>query len=105
MSLTDLKKQSGRTKKEKVSVDEFIEQANLYAKGKSPPIDKKRVLKKGRNYKNATFTLAPVQIEQLNSLAKNSGLSKSHIVRLLITELAKENDLTIDALLDHIERT
>ena len=105
MSLTDLKKQSGRTKKEKVSVDEFIEQANLYAKGKSPSLDKKRVLKKGRNYKNATFTLSPVQIEQLNAIAKNSGLSKSHILRLLISELAKENDLTIESLLDHIERT
>ncbi len=102
MSLIDLKKGHGNNRKKKISVDEFIEQANLYAQGKDTTLDKSRHIKKGRKYKNATFTLSPDHIKQLDALSKQSGLSKSYILRLLIAELAEGDDLTIDSLLDHI---
>lgn len=103
MSLIDLKKNSGNNKKQKISVEEFIEQANLYAKGKTTTCDKKRQIKKGRRFKNATFTLSPNHIKQLDELSKQSGLSKSYILRLLIAELAQGEGLSLDALLEHIE--
>ncbi|WP_372769506.1 ribbon-helix-helix protein, CopG family [Pseudoalteromonas sp.] len=103
MSLIDLKKNKSRNQKEKISVDEFIEQANLYAQGKCSNLDKKRHLKKGRKFKNATFTLSPDHIKQLDEISKKSGLSKSYILRLLIHELAQGDELTLDELIDHIE--
>lgn len=103
MSLIDLKKNEGRNQKEKISVDEFIDQANLYAQGKSNTHDNKRHIKKGRKFKNATFTLSPNHIKQLDEISKSSGLSKSYILRLLINELAQGDDLSLDALLDHID--
>lgn len=103
MSLIDLKKGNSNSRKKKLSVDEFIEQANLYAQGKDPLLDNARHTKKGRKYKNATFTLSHEHIKQLDALAKRSGLAKSHILRLLISELANGDNLTIEALLAHFE--
>ena len=103
MSLNDLKKQKPSVKKEKVSIDQFIEQANDYAKGKLTSKNSHSVRK--RNFRNATFSLSPKQIEQLATLSQNSGICKSRIIRLLINMLAEGNDLTLEKLLDHLEHT
>jgi len=85
MSLTDLKKKKGRKQKPKLSVDEFINDAEAYARGKSV-IESAAPEAHGhhRNFKLATFTLSPTSIEQLNLLAKKSGVAKSRLIRIMI---------------------
>lgn len=120
MSLTDLKKSKDRpsTKdsvKEQFTIDEFIADADNYAKG-SPQIvssenhgkmnlkqaihDAKRLIEQkksaelqGKPFRRATFTLSENAIEQLQKLSEETDLAKSHIIRILINELSnKEQD-------------
>lgn len=85
MSLSDLKKKKELKPKAVLSVDEFIEDAAAYAKGKSiigtADSDSRH---HHRNFKNATFTLGFENIAQLTLLSEKTGLAKSRIVRLLI---------------------
>jgi len=108
MSLADLKRKAAAKKRKKVDIDDFIEDAASYAKGKSIlgsntnetiSVDKKRQ----RNFKNATFTLSPSHIEQLNDLAEHSGFAKSRILRLLIEQLAEGNNSELNELLANLE--
>ena len=90
MSLTDLKKKDEPKPKPKLSVDEFIDGANAYAKGKSiSESHKAKTTHQHRNFKSATFTLTPANIEQLNQLSKSSGLAKSKLIRIMIENAAK----------------
>ena len=91
MSLNDLKKKGPKKPKPKLSVEEFIDDATAYAKGKSV-IDGNSAPKntRCRNYKNATFTLAPTNIEHLNQLAESTGLAKSRLIRLMIEQAMDE---------------
>lgn len=88
MSLTDLKRKNSGKKKPKLSVEEFINDASAYAKGKSvfeqAPSESNSTT--ASNFKNATFTLTHVQIDKLTELSEQSGISKSRIVRLLIDQ-------------------
>ena len=94
MSLSDLKKKKSPDHKRTLSVDEFIDDAKAYAKGKSViNNDKSKV--STRKFKNATFTLSPDNIQQLADLSEKSGIAKSKIVRLLIEH---QYDLSIEAL-------
>jgi len=108
MSLADLKRKALAKKRKKIDIDDFIEDASSYAQGKSilvpnlaenHTIDKKR----HRNFKNATFTLSPSHIEQLNELAEHSGFAKSRILRLLIEQLANGKNSDLNALLESLE--
>ncbi|WP_448212505.1 ribbon-helix-helix protein, CopG family [Colwellia sp. MEBiC06753] len=117
MSLTDLKKGQGKAvKKKKFTVDEFISDAENYAKG-TPQLVKrgeqeapnalnldqaiafaeKKVAEKeqskesNRPFRHATFTLSEDAIAQLNELARESNLAKSHIIRILIEHLASQD--------------
>ncbi|MFD2167368.1 hypothetical protein ACFSJY_14030 [Thalassotalea euphylliae] len=118
MSLTDLKKGKGKAvKKKRFTVDEFISDAENYAKG-VPEIVKrggqettgskldldqaiafaeKKVAEKelqkesNRPFRHATFTLSEDAIEQLNALAKDSKLAKSHIIRILIDHMSSQD--------------
>lgn len=113
MSLADLKKaNSNNGKKRKFTVDEFIDDAENYAKGvpeivttgkdnklavqkavglaKKAKAEKKSVQKK--LYRHATFTFNEQTFKQLNDIAKESKLAKSHILRILIAELAEQDD-------------
>lgn len=111
MSLTDLKKsKDSKITKEQFSVDDFIADADNYAKG-APQIvsndgrgkmnlkqaihDAKRMIaqkqatdKAHKPFRRATFTLSENTIEQLQHLAEDTDLAKSHIIRILIDELS-----------------
>ncbi|MCH4293708.1 MULTISPECIES: ribbon-helix-helix domain-containing protein [Shewanella] len=95
MSLTDLKRKKPKLDRDKISVEDFIEDANNYALGRPTIIDEE-----GRNlriklgldksttkvYRHATFSLTTKSIEQLDDLAKQTGIAKSKLLRILIKE-------------------
>lgn len=128
MSLTDLKKNKDRANskenvKEQFTIDEFIADADNYAKG-SPQIvsnenhgkmnlkqaihDAKQLIERkkvvnmqGKPFRRATFTLSENTIEQLQKLSEGADLAKSHIIRILIDELSnKEQDDQIKKLFE-----
>lgn len=121
MSLTDLKKGAkGKGDKveqdKKFTVDDFINDADNYAKGvpqlvssAAAPAGKQlqeleldqaldiaeqqhvRSKRKGdKPFRHATFTLSEQAIKQLSELAEETKLAKSHILRILINELASD---------------
>jgi len=117
MSLTDLKKNKDRSNskenvKEQFTIDEFIADADNYAKG-SPQIvsnenhgkmnlkqaihdakllieRKKAASMQEKPFRRATFTLSENTIEQLQTLSEGADLAKSHIIRILIDELSNK---------------
>ncbi|PCH95821.1 MAG: hypothetical protein COB83_07545 [Gammaproteobacteria bacterium] len=117
MSLTDLKKSKDRSNskenvKEQFTIDEFIADADNYAKG-SPQIvsnenhgkmnlkqaihdakllieRKKSTEMQGKPFRRATFTLSENTIAQLQKLSAGTDLAKSHIIRILIDELSNK---------------
>jgi hypothetical protein len=117
MSLTDLKKSKDRANskenvKEQFTIDEFIADADNYAKG-SPQIvsnenhgkmnlkqaihDAKQLIERRkaanlqeRPFRRATFTLSENTIEQLQKLSEGADLAKSHIIRILVDELSSK---------------
>jgi hypothetical protein len=128
MSLTDLKKSKDRPHskenvKEHFTVDEFIADADNYAKG-APQIvssenhgkmnlkqaihDAKRLIERKKSadtqthpFRRATFTLSEDTIEQLTQLSEGTDLARSHIIRILIDELSnKEQDDQIKKLFE-----
>lgn len=129
MSLIDLKKNKDRPNakeenvKEHFTIDEFIADADNYAKG-SPQIvsnenhgkmnlkqaihdakmlieRKKSAENQGKPFRRATFTLSETTIEQLKTLSEGTDLAKSHIIRILIDELSnKEQKEQIEKLFD-----
>lgn len=111
MSLTDLKKTTqGNKKKREFTVDEFIADAENYALGhpeivnsdntKNVSIEQailaakqqlaSKKMKGNKPFRHATFTLSEQAIIQLQNLAKETKLAKSHIIRILINELCDE---------------
>ncbi|GLX82144.1 replication protein RepA [Thalassotalea eurytherma] len=101
MSLTDLKKSAVKRKdaKKAVNVDDFIEDALNYAKGKPQVVSASSsasiaVKKVKKNYRHATFTLNEQAINQLQYLADETKLAKSHIIRIL---LDSDEDKTLKA--------
>ncbi|PCI52515.1 MAG: hypothetical protein COB45_12640 [Gammaproteobacteria bacterium] len=128
MSLTDLKKSKDRPHskenvKEHFTIDEFIADADNYAKG-APQIvsnenhgkmnlkqaihDAKRLIErkkssgvKSKPFRRATFTLSENTIAQLKQLSEGTDLAKSHIIRILIDELSnKEQEEQIKKLFE-----
>ena len=114
MSLSDLKKsKDGPRKKKQFTVDEFIADAENYAQGQPKIVSREHdelslqqaVLaakahaarqdensaEGGRRFRPATFTLSEAAIEQLQALAHDSQLAKSHIIRILIDELCNKD--------------
>ena len=114
MSLRDLKKsKDGPKKKKQFTVDEFIADAENYAQGKPAIVSRehdelslqqailaakehvdrkeKATTEEARRFRHATFTLSEAAIEQLQELAIDSKLAKSHIIRILIDELCNKD--------------
>lgn len=119
MSLSDLKKsKKAQTKKRDFTIDEFIEDADNYAKGvpqlvsaESDKVDNvaaaidmakahRAKSDSAKPFRHATFTLSEESIVALNELAARSDLAKSHIIRILISELStKDKEEQISRLL------
>jgi hypothetical protein len=126
MSLSDLKKSNqGKSQKKQFTVDEFISDAENYAKGapeivsgdRSQTLDlrdaiaaakqfevkqrtERRKSAESKPFRHATFTLSEEAIQQLQELAVDSNLAKSRIIRILIDELCnKEQQDKINKLL------
>ncbi|WDE05568.1 hypothetical protein SG34_001065 [Thalassomonas viridans] len=99
MSLTDLKKsKKTAVKKKNFTVDEFISDAENYAKGRPGLVSGEQDLTREQDvappaskpFRHATFTLSEEAIEQLQTLARESKLAKSHIIRILIADLGSK---------------
>ncbi len=111
MSLTDLKKTThGKQKKRSFTVDEFIADAENYALGHPEIVNsdetknvcieqaiiaakqhlKNKDASQNKPFRHATFTLSEQAIGQLQNLAKDTKLAKSHIIRILINELCDQ---------------
>jgi hypothetical protein len=120
MSLSDLKKsKDGNNKKRQFTVDEFISDAENYAKGapeivsrdknnqlnlaqavlaaqqyvadKKADKEQKSTTNKKKPFRHATFTLSEEAIIQLSELSIDTKLAKSHILRILIDELCNRD--------------
>lgn len=114
MSFRDLKQKNKNTSLQKtLTADEFIADAEKYAQGEEALVghkvnnlslqdaidsakaqikeDSRQASKEkgeaSKPFRHATFTLSEEAIAQLNHLAKESKLAKSHILRILIDEL------------------
>ena len=98
MALTDLKKNSTRSNKRAFTVEEFIADAENYAMGvpqivsvrQAPAEDSTHLLSRGP-MRHATFTLSAEAIEVLSKLSKESGVSKSKLIRQLILSVNEQN--------------
>jgi hypothetical protein len=100
MSLADLKKKQSKVKSKILSVDDFIEDAQAYARGESilDKIHHNKKLKlrvkrnKSTRAKHATFSLSENCIVQLAELAQETGINKSKLIRMLVNQAKGPKD-------------
>lgn len=100
MSLSDLKKKQPKVKNKMLSVDDFIDDAQAYARGESIldklHHNKKIKLRVKRNkstrVKRATFSLSENCIVQLTELAQETGINKSKLIRMLVNQAKGTKD-------------
>lgn len=111
MSLTDLKQRKPKPRK-KLTIEEFIEDANNYAFGqpslagrakKKHKANETLGLKKQSTkiFKHATFTLTESSITQLNQLSKSNKVAKSRLIRMMITEFAEMSKAELQQLIEN----
>jgi hypothetical protein len=81
MSLSSLKKSAPSAELKPVTVDEFIQGAELYAYGLKLIANNSVQLASQEPLKRATFTLGKVAIAKLNALSAQTGLAKSRLIR------------------------
>ena len=101
MSLADLKKKQLKIKVKKLSIEDFIDDAQAYALGKSiigqksvkKKLDRAKANRTGRA-KHATFSLSEDCIAQLSELAHQTGINKSKLIRILIDKANSQDALS-----------
>ncbi|MEE1675227.1 replication protein RepA [Agarivorans aestuarii] len=88
MSLTDLKKRTKQpVKRSKVSVDQFIEDADNYAQGKTSASNKPlKNPKATTNFRHCTFTFDASAIAHLQQASEQHKVAKSKLLRLLLKQ-------------------
>jgi hypothetical protein len=91
MSLANLQKRTPSRKPQAITVDEFINQAELYAQGQnsifSLPVKRlEPVSFRQKCLKRATFTLGEMAIRQLTQLSQQTGIAKSRLIRIWLAE-------------------
>ncbi|MGI2259433.1 hypothetical protein [Shewanella sp. GXUN23E] len=92
MGLADLKKNAlpAKSSQARLSLEEFIDGATLYAMGLQRHAGKPAANDNGkhrsRKFRNATFTLSETCIEQLAEMTGDGHIAKSRLVRILIHE-------------------
>ncbi|WP_076011886.1 replication protein RepA [Alteromonas abrolhosensis] len=109
MSLLNLKKSKPLAKPNLRSVEDFIDDALLYAQGnvgnKATPAVKNEIKNvctdrvvpirkqaKSEGMRHATFTLTPQCIEKLANIAQKTGKAKSALIREWIDDHSKKVD-------------
>lgn len=109
MSLLNLKKSKPLAKPNLRSIEDFIDDALLYAQGKvnarnaftakegvnAPEANKVTPIRKSikpEGMRHATFTLTPACIEKLANIAEKTGKAKSALIR----EWIEENSAKLD---------
>ncbi|WP_394221416.1 replication protein RepA [Alteromonas gracilis] len=109
MSLLNLKKSKPLARPNLRSIEDFIDDALLYAQGKvelrgastakqaATHVNAKSVVPirkpvKTEGMRHATFTLTPVCIEKLAEIARKSGKAKSALIREWIEQNSKNLD-------------
>ena len=114
MGLADLKKKHNLHHQKKFTIDEFIEDADFYAKGKPKVVSLELNLHREEaltalafiengehlkpSYKKATFSLSTTAIDELGSLTQQDGMNKSLLLRLFthyFSSLSPEERQTI----------
>lgn len=114
MGLADLKKKHNLHHQKKFTIDEFIEDADFYAKGKPKVVSLELNLHREEaltalafiesgnylkpSYKKATFSLSTAAIDELGSLTQQDGMNKSLLLRLFthyFSSLSPEERQTI----------
>lgn len=86
MTLASLRKRGPSVRRSPISVDEFINEAELYAIGGVIPLPHTKLNKlNGQgDFKRATFTLGDQAIAQLDELSQRTGIAKSRLIRIWI---------------------
>ncbi|MDM5128471.1 CopG family transcriptional regulator [Aeromonas salmonicida] len=114
MGLADLKKKHNLHHQKKFTIDEFIEDADFYAKGKPKVVSLELSLHRDEaltalafiergehlktSYKKATFSLSTAAIDELGNLTQQDGMNKSLLLRLFthyFSSLSPEERQTI----------
>lgn len=97
MTLASLKKRAPSADRPVMSVEEFIDEAELYANGMSKVVilpctgtdnqDKNAVLKR------ATFTLGETALAQLNVLSTRTSIPKSRLIRIWLDNEKQDGNI------------
>lgn len=114
MGLADLKKKHNLHHQKKFTIDEFIEDADFYAKGKPKVVSLELTLHRDEaltalafiesgehrkpSFKKATFSLSTTAIDELGNLTQQDGMNKSLLLRLFthyFSSLSPEERQTI----------
>jgi len=92
MSLSDLKKQANKpNQRKKLSVDQFIEDADNYAQGRPSLSLLAKQDEKGKpiaNFRHCTFTFDNRAVNNLQRAALQHQIAKSKLLRVLIKQFS-----------------
>lgn len=95
MPFTSLKRKLPASDKRCLSLDEFIDDAENYAAGRDNvfPISNGRSEQRGIKVKkiNATFSLTPQAKQKLDRCSRQTGISRSRLIRIWLDGLDEEN--------------
>ena len=122
MGLADLKKKHQLHHQKSFTIDEFIEDAEFYARGKPKVVSLELSLHKNEalsalafiengehlkpTYKKATFSMSTAAIDELGNLTQQDGMNKSLLLRLFthyFSSFSQEERQTIYERLNQLE--
>lgn len=97
MTLANLKKRAPSASRPVMSVDDFIEEAELYANGMSKvvplPCPNSQPGMSEPALKRATFTLGEPALTQLSSLSKRTNIPKSRLIRIWLDNEQQDGNI------------
>lgn len=103
MSLLSLKCNTPSVKRESVSVDAFIDEVELYARGQSSVVHFEQAvipLRENKEEKNTftrcTFTLSEEAKDSLTHLSESTGIARSRLIRIWLAQLEDEPQMAED---------
>ena len=97
MTLASLKKRAPSVNRPVMSVEEFIDDADFYARGLSKVVALPCPNKHGDDndaiLKRATFTLGETAINQLSELSVKTGIAKSRLIRIWLSDESESGNV------------